>query len=160
MDFQLTPIRRQSYVETRHPGGRQIQRESHWLYHTVGITSHHWASQTLNTEQQQHGYMFCWQKNSVNVFVAFCEVWRYFVAFCGVTLCFLPFCVSLQRCQWVLSACSCWRSSPSSLAQTALWHQLIKYLWLLSLRLYLLLLVIILVTLEEVGNHTGFIRML
>lgn len=67
-------------------------------------------------------------------------------ALCGVMPCFMSFGGSLQRCQWAPSPCSGWRSSPSSLARTAHWHQLIKYLWLLLFRLYLLLLLIILET--------------
>lgn len=40
------------------------------------------------------------------IFFFFCA--RYFVPLCGATFGFLPFFVSLQRCQRVLSACSCW----------------------------------------------------
>lgn len=89
--------------------------------------------------------LWCFVPPFLRRFVLLCEVWTHFASFCRVMPCFMSFCGSLQRCQWVLSPCSCWRSSPSRLAQTVRWHQLIKYLWLLIHRLHLLLLVITLI---------------
>lgn len=68
--------------------------------------------------------------------VDFCAILQGLEVFCGVLWSYAVFYAilyPLHHCQWVLSACSCWRS-PSNLAQPARWHQLIKYLWLLSLR--------------------------
>lgn len=87
-----------------------------------------------------------------------CEVWRHCVMLCSCTIfchfVILSFCRSLQHCQWAPSPCSCWHSRHFSLAKSAHWHQLIKYLWLLFFKPYFFFLVVF----EQVllRNHVGF----
>lgn len=100
-----------------------------------------------------------------------CVLWPLFEAFCRILWCvkfggivgccaavpyfvILSFCRSLQHCQWAPSPCSCWHSRHFSLAKSAHWHQLIKYLWLLFFKPYFFFLVVF----EQVllRNHVGF----
>lgn len=100
-----------------------------------------------------------------------CVLWPLFEAFCRILWCvkfggivwccaavpyfiILSFCSSLQHCQWAPSPCSCWHSRHFSLAKSAHWHQLIKYLWLLFFKPYFFFLVVF----EQVllRNHAGF----
>lgn len=125
--------------------------------------------ETPSTDQLAASPLFDRDGILLEILLFGCFSWR---LFCGAFLCEV-FCATLWSYIWFAAIfCQCaalptssqclqlLASSPSSLAQTAPWHQLIKHLWLLLLMLYLPPLVIIPLTFEDalVQNHTGFAR--